>query len=67
MKALHEKQIIHRDLKLANILIHREEGSIKEKIKIADLGFCHILAYHESTVDLNLGSLGTKAPEIVMQ
>lgn len=65
MKALHEKLIIHRDLKLANILVHREEGTVKEHLKIADLGFCHILSNDESTVDLNLGSLGTKAPEIV--
>jgi len=67
MRALHEKSIIHRDLKLANILVHREIGNIKEIIKIADLGFCHILKHEESKVDLNLGSLGTKAPEIVLQ
>ena len=34
MQALHEKNVLHRDLKLANILIHNET------LKIADLGFC---------------------------
>lgn len=33
MKALHEKNVIHRDLKLANILVHNGQ------LKIADLGF----------------------------
>lgn len=34
MQALHEKKVLHRDLKLANILIHNSV------LKIADLGFC---------------------------
>ena len=33
MKALHEMNVIHRDIKLANIIIH---NSI---LKLADLGF----------------------------
>ena len=38
MRGLHEKHVMHRDLKLANILIH------EDVIKIADLGFsCRIL------------------------
>ena len=38
MRGLHEKFVMHRDLKLANILIH------EDVIKIADLGFsCRII------------------------
>lgn len=37
MKEIHQKRIIHRDLKLPNILIH------KDQVKIADFGFCHII------------------------
>ena len=36
-KALHELNVIHRDLKLPNILIH------KGMFKIADLGFAKML------------------------
>ena len=39
MKGLHELNVIHRDLKLANILMHN--GTIK----IGDLGFSHKLDY----------------------
>lgn len=43
-------------------------------LKIADLGFCHILSddvfykklFKESLVKLNLGTIGTKAPEIIL-
>lgn len=39
MQALHEKRIIHRDLKLNNILM--KENST---LKLSDLGFCHLLS-----------------------
>lgn len=35
---MHSKFIVHRDLKMSNILIHN-----KSIYKIADLGFCKIL------------------------
>lgn len=35
-------------------------------LKIADLGFCHILSDYESLAKLNLGTIGTKAPEIIL-
>ncbi|CAK80710.1 unnamed protein product (macronuclear) [Paramecium tetraurelia] len=59
MKEIHQKRIIHRDLKLANILIH------KDQIKIADFGFCHILNSDTSQINLNLGTLGNQAPEVL--
>ncbi|CAD8203882.1 unnamed protein product [Paramecium pentaurelia] len=62
VNALHEKKIIHRDLKLSNILM-KDNSAV---LKIADLGFCHILSDDESLVKLNLGTIGTKAPEIIL-
>ncbi|CAD8175446.1 unnamed protein product [Paramecium octaurelia] len=59
MKEIHQKRIIHRDLKLANILIHQDQ------IKIADFGFCHILNSDTSQINVNLGTLGTQAPEVL--
>ncbi|CAD8152516.1 unnamed protein product [Paramecium octaurelia] len=62
VNALHEKRIIHRDLKLSNILM-KDNNAL---LKIADLGFCHILSDYESLAKLNLGTIGTKAPEIIL-
>ncbi|CAD8126809.1 unnamed protein product [Paramecium sonneborni] len=61
MQALHEKNILHRDLKLANILIHNST------LKIADLGFSKQLSDPNQQEKLSLGSLGNMAPEIVEQ
>ncbi|CAK90857.1 unnamed protein product (macronuclear) [Paramecium tetraurelia] len=59
MKTLHKQKIIHRDLKMANILLHRDV------LKIADLGFCHLLKNQDDLAVGNLGSTGTMAPETI--
>lgn len=51
--------VIHRDLKLANILISNNV------IKIGDLGFAKRLENLDEIVRECLGTLGTKAPEVV--
>ncbi|CAD8050182.1 unnamed protein product [Paramecium primaurelia] len=56
---LHKNKIIHRDLKLANILLN------KSQVKLADLGFCKRLKDNDVHDKLQLGSPGTIAPEIV--
>ncbi|CAD8050708.1 unnamed protein product [Paramecium sonneborni] len=58
LSELHKLNVIHRDIKLANILMHND------LIKIADLGFCKQLQYQCMEVSLCLGTPGTMAPEV---
>ena len=62
-KSLHEKRVVHRDIKLDNILRHKtkEGGTI---LKIADLGFAKELNEYQVTKTF-LGTPITKAPEII--
>ncbi|CAD8143219.1 unnamed protein product [Paramecium pentaurelia] len=62
LKDLHSKFIIHRDLKVQNIMVHN--NSI---YKIADLGFCKLLQNEDQKSVLQLGTLFTMAPEIFNQ
>lgn len=59
MKILHDKNIVHRDLKLANILIDD-----KETIKIADFGFA-LQANSNMMLKSYCGTPITMAPEIL--
>jgi serine/threonine protein kinase len=51
MKYLHEKSIIHRDLKLENIFM-TENG----QLKIGDLGMAKILAKDDQLVSTRVGT-----------
>ncbi|CAD8133879.1 unnamed protein product [Paramecium octaurelia] len=62
LRDLHAKNIIHRDLKAQNIMVHN--NSI---YKIGDLGFSRILDNADQQSRLQLGSLFTMAPEIFNQ
>ncbi|CAK62108.1 unnamed protein product (macronuclear) [Paramecium tetraurelia] len=62
LKDLHSKFIIHRDLKLQNIMVHN--NSI---YKIADLGFSKVFSNADQKSILQLGTLYTMAPEIFNQ
>ncbi|EAS07198.1 Serine/Threonine kinase domain protein (macronuclear) [Tetrahymena thermophila SB210] len=58
-KGLHEVPAVHRDLKVANILIHN-----KNILKIADLGFGKIIKDNQLGVTV-LGTSLTMAPEVL--
>ena len=60
MKALHEHNVIHRDLKLANIL-RNNDG----ELKIADLGFAKQLNSEQDLTRTLLGTSVTMAPEVL--
>jgi serine/threonine protein kinase len=55
-----QKNIIHRDIKIENILLH------DDKIKVADFGFCQKLELN-SFAYKRLGSPLFMAPEILWQ
>jgi serine/threonine protein kinase len=59
MKGLHEHNVIHRDLKLANLLMHNNV------IKIADLGFAKKLDYKVIMYISSIGSNGESSIRII--
>ena len=62
MKYLHEKRIVHRDIKCANILINK-----KGEVKIGDFGLARIIS-KENKLPLTPGvvTLWYKAPELLL-
>ena len=63
---MHKEHIIHRDLKLKNILIkhNKDIPYIGFVIKVSDFGFSKFM--DSDLTATNLGSPATKAPEIMM-
>ena len=66
-KKLQKEHVIHRDLKLKNIMIKNDEKKpyIGFIIKLSDFGFSKVMNEDDVT-GTNLGSPATKAPEIMM-
>jgi serine/threonine protein kinase len=58
IKELHKRNIIHRDLKLENIMI------VDKKCKIIDLGLSKKLESESKVMVTNVGTDYTKAPEV---
>ena len=61
VEAIHERNIIHRDLKCQNIFLHRNKtGSYT--CKIGDFGFAKVV---EGTTKTSCGTIYFMAPEVI--
>ena len=61
---IHDKNVIHRDLKLANILIH--DSSNHRSVKIIDFGFGQ-QKHSSANYDEHVGTLVYMAPEVAFE
>ena len=61
LKAIHSKNIIHRDIKCDNIFLHRKKGG-GFICKIGDFGFAKVL---KNTTSTNCGTTLYMAPEVM--
>ncbi|KAI9478210.1 MAG: kinase-like domain-containing protein [Benjaminiella poitrasii] len=66
VKWLHERNIVHRDLKLENILIHKDEEG-KFLLKITDFGLARVVDPESPLLVTRCGSEEYAAPEIIKQ
>jgi len=60
---MHDKGVVHRDLKFANILF--ENDSPEAEIKIIDFGLAKKFSPEESIMNRRVGTLYTMAPEVI--
>jgi len=68
LKYLHSKGIAHRDLKLENFMLHVNQETGVETIKLIDFGFAYRKKEGKKFVtDDHPGTLSYQAPEIVRQ
>lgn len=63
LQDLHQKNIVHRDIKLENILMSSLQNNFQAKI--ADFGSATILPTADSKARLQIGTNGYFAPEIL--
>ena len=63
LKGLHERLIVHRDIKIENILM--SDLSLNAKLRIADLGSAVKLSALTDTSTFSIGTPGYIAPEIL--
>lgn len=64
---MHDKDMVHRDLKLENILLSTSESSEQFNIKVADFGLCHMkgLPGCDELMHSRCGTLYYMAPEVL--
>jgi NIMA (never in mitosis gene a)-related kinase 1/4/5 len=64
MKFMHEKNILHRDIKSQNVFLTRKEGSDLRCAKIADFGIAKVLKDSQSMAQTLVGTPYYLSPEI---
>lgn len=64
MQVFHQKNIVHRDIKVENILV--SDNTSKATFKLADFGSATKLSSPEDTTDIRIGTPGYMAPEVLL-
>ncbi|KAG2232524.1 hypothetical protein INT48_005414 [Thamnidium elegans] len=67
VKWLHGHNIVHRDLKLENILIHNSKDTNQVVLKITDFGLARVVDPESPLLTTRCGSEEYAAPEIIQQ
>ncbi|KAI9272395.1 kinase-like domain-containing protein [Helicostylum pulchrum] len=67
VKWLHGHNIVHRDLKLENILIHKSKDTNQVVLKITDFGLARVVDPESPLLTTRCGSEEYAAPEIIQQ
>lgn len=63
VKELHSKNVLHRDIKLSNILVSKDLQTKRLQVKLADFGSAKILASPTAKHEFSIGTMGFMAPE----
>lgn len=66
LAAIHEKGLLHRDIKLHNLLLSKASSTEPARVKVADLGIALDLQLNRLTrVGSSVGTDGYMAPEVI--
>ena len=63
LKVLHDHHIIHRDIKLENIMLRRMNDL--SNIVLIDLGLARVIHYPNQNLTISVGTTEYKSPEVV--
>ncbi|KAA6389333.1 MAG: putative AGC family protein kinase [Streblomastix strix] len=67
LRLMHEKGLIHRDIKGENVMLHSPQGSGRVVVKITDFGLAKVQKVpQQSTLMTIAGTLTFMSPELVM-
>lgn len=66
LKAMHDRNILHRDIKVNNILVDKKGVDADPQYYIADMGSAQILPTKESTCTFRICTAGYTAPEMLL-
>eukprot|EP00624_Nannochloropsis_granulata_P003167 evm.model.NODE_26029_length_10663_cov_35.096878.3 len=61
---LHSRQILHRDMKAANVFIHKDGATGRQFVKIGDLGVAKLLSNNTSFATTMVGTPYYLSPEL---
>ena len=63
LKVLHDHHIIHRDIKLENIMLRRIYDL--SQLVLIDLGLARVIHYPNQNLTVSVGTIEYKSPEVV--